>query len=217
MLKLSILIPFILAPIFATLAPPAKKSVGLNVPLISPVVQVAPLRLLRVKRPRIRQTVFIPVSLVKVVDGDTVHVLIDGINTVLRLCGIDAPEKQDPLGVEAKAALTAILKDQPLELVVTGKDLYRRTIGSLYIGGSSVQAKMTTIGLAYRYSVGYCPDTPEIIDGDNFALSNKIGMRSYENFTPPWEERSRRRQDRLNQPRNIAKTSPLSPINPPLK
>lgn len=96
----------------------------------------------------------------RVVDGDTIH--IDSYK--IRLKGIDAPEKKQSCqtaggddwacGVMARDTLLAILESHHQELVcqITGKDYYKRDLGSCYIGsletGIDVQRMLIRAGLA---------------------------------------------------------------------
>ncbi len=41
-------------------------------------------------------------TVVKVADGDTLTIEMNGTQEKIRLCGIDSPEKSQPLGQEAK-------------------------------------------------------------------------------------------------------------------
>lgn len=145
-----------------------------------------------------------PVDLVRVIDGDTAWVRLNGVEIKVRLACIDAPETNDLLGPAASAALTSLLQDKDLTLTVVGKDFYGRTLGSVMADGVSVGAAMATQGLAYYYT-GRCADKALIIAGDNYAAANKVGMRSIPGYLPPWEQR---RLKRISKARLIP--SPIS-------
>jgi micrococcal nuclease len=139
----------------------------------------------------------LPATLVRVIDGDTVVLTIEGVSTHTRLCGIDAAEAKTPMGPPATAILKSLLEGQTLGVVVVGKDLYRRTVGSIYIQSTagqkvSIQAAMAKTGLAYYYSVGICPDRQEVIDADNYAKAASLGMRAIPDYPAPWETRMRK-------------------------
>jgi micrococcal nuclease len=140
-------------------------------------------------------------ALHRVIDGDTAVLLIDGVLTHVRLCGIDAPESKTPLGPPATALLASLLQGKSLTVMVAGKDQYRRTVGSIFASVTSdltdkisVQAAMAKTGLAYYYSASKCPDTQAVIDADNFAKANGLGMRGVPGYPAPWEIRSRKPQ-----------------------
>jgi endonuclease YncB( thermonuclease family) len=138
-----------------------------------------------------------PATLNRVIDGDTVVLTINGVSTHTRLCGIDASEAKTPMGPPATAMLRSLLEGRTLSVAVVGKDLYQRTVGSIYIQSTagqkvSVQAAMAKAGLAYYYSVGTCPDRQEVIDADNYAKAAGLGMRAIPGYPAPWETRMRK-------------------------
>lgn len=100
---------------------------------------------------------------VKVVDGDTVQVNIDGKNEVLRLIGINTPETVDPrkpvecFGAEASAKAKEILtgKDVSLEADETqsDRDKYDRLLRYVYLeDGTNFNKMMIEEGYAYEYT-----------------------------------------------------------------
>lgn len=56
-----------------------------------------------------------PFDVIRVVDGDTLHVDVNGVDTTVRLIGVDTPERGDCWEDEATAALSDMLS--PLDLV----------------------------------------------------------------------------------------------------
>ena len=77
------------------------------------------------------------VELVKVVDGDTVVVLLaDGRQEDVRLIGIDTPETGEEFADEATAALRSILESKPLRLEedVEVRDQYERLLAYVWAG-----------------------------------------------------------------------------------
>jgi micrococcal nuclease len=104
----------------------------------------------------------------KVVDGDTIDVLIDlGFDILfqsrVRLAGIDSPEsrtrdlKEKALGLESKEYLKKHLKDAKSIIIKTEKmnstEKFGRILGWLYINGDieSVNDKMINDGYAWGY------------------------------------------------------------------
>ena len=107
-------------------------------------------------------------EITKVVDGDTVDMVIDlGFSLTkkerVRLAGIDAPEsrtrdlEEKQMGLEAKAFLTRRLADgEPSGLrVKTEKDgKYGRMLGWIYIGQTNLNEEMVYRGYAWEYDGG---------------------------------------------------------------
>ena len=68
-------------------------------------------------------------------DGDTLRVNLNGVETRIRLCGIDAPERDQPLGIAARDHLRSLINQGKGSIVVVPvkQDRYGRTVAELYI------------------------------------------------------------------------------------
>ena len=125
----------------------------------------------------------------EVVDGDTV-LLESGL--VVRLIGIQAPKlalgregfEDWPMGEEARAALTAMVLGQPVEVRYGGEtlDRYGRSLGQLFVTGETpvwVQAEMLQAGMARVYSF---PDNRaclgELLAAETNARAMSLGIWS---------------------------------------
>ena len=64
-----------------------------------------------------------PVAVRAVVDGDTLEVYFGKTPKIIDLCGVNAPELEEPLGAEAKVALESLVYQEggQVHLVVTGR------------------------------------------------------------------------------------------------
>ena len=84
-------------------------------------------------------------KLERVVDGDTLHVILDlGFKIfhkeILRLSGIDAPEISTAAGVKSANALARILKNIPFLIVKTTRtDVYGRYVADVFLGNSELK------------------------------------------------------------------------------
>jgi micrococcal nuclease len=104
----------------------------------------------------------------KVVDGDTIDVVIDlgfdiSFTTRVRLAGIDTPESrtkdlaEKALGLESKKYLANRLKDAKNIVIKTEKinstEKFGRVLGWLYISGekNSLNVEMIDKGYAWKY------------------------------------------------------------------
>ncbi len=80
----------------------------------------------------------------RVVDGDTIHVVLDlGFEIfhreIIRLRGINAPEAGTKAGTKSTKVLTKILKDAPFLVVkTTGKDIYGRYVADVFLTNEEV-------------------------------------------------------------------------------
>jgi micrococcal nuclease len=106
-------------------------------------------------------------TLVKIVDGDTVDVLIDlGFNTTkkerVRLLGIDTPESatkdlaEKKLGIEAKEYITQwFAKNTPFRLQTTKDDKYGRILGVFTgLDEKTLNSRLVDEGYAWAYNGG---------------------------------------------------------------
>lgn len=105
-------------------------------------------------------------EVIKVVDGDTIDVIIDlGFDLTkkerIRLAGIDAPESRtrDPeekeLGLDAKEFLQRRMGDCSAIKVQTEKDgKYGRMLGWIFCGSVNINDEMVSRGFAWKYDGG---------------------------------------------------------------
>ena len=85
-------------------------------------------------------------------DGDSITVFIPGVPQVkVRLEGIDAPELKQPFSQQSKLTLSGLVFGKTVNLHVTGKDRYKRTLAVVMVAGLNVNREMVLRGLAWRY------------------------------------------------------------------
>ena len=92
----------------------------------------------------------------RVVDGDTIHVDLDGVDTTIRLIGMDTPEKEGPytheecFGREASAYTERALagRDIQLEFDVEPTDRYDRTLAYVWLDGELFDERIVADGYA---------------------------------------------------------------------
>lgn len=105
-------------------------------------------------------------EVVKVVDGDTIDIIIDlGFDLTkkerVRLVGIDAPEsrtkdlEEKELGLEAKEFLERRVSECENLWVATEKDgKYGRMLGTIWCGVTNINEEMVSRGYAWEYDGG---------------------------------------------------------------
>lgn len=106
-------------------------------------------------------------SVVRVVDGDTIVVRIDGREERVRYIGINAPESVTPdrpvecFGREASAANAALVagKQVRLERDISDRDRFGRLLRYVYVDGTLVNAELVRQG--YARAITIQPDTRE--------------------------------------------------------
>ena len=78
----------------------------------------------------------------RIVDGDTVDVVLDSGKIRVRMQGIDAPERTQPLSEQAVAALRQLLAAGNIELLSANQTSYNRMVARIYVGDVDVNAQM---------------------------------------------------------------------------
>ena len=129
----------------------------------------------------------------KIADGDTLTVL-DPTNAQhkIRLAGIDAPEKGQAFGTQARNALAAKLLRQGVRVEVTDTDRYGREVGRVFCSGRFINAEMVREGFAWRYP--QWDKTGEFATAEVDARRNRRGLWADRSPVPPWEFRRAKRR-----------------------
>ena len=124
----------------------------------------------------------------RVSDGDTI-VLMD--RTRIRLHGIDAPERDQPYGDIATAALKYMV-GRSVYYVETDTDRYGRMVATLYHSkdGYDINASMVCAGYAWWYE-RYAPDDRLLEGCQQEAREAPKGLCEEEDPMAPWDWRRR--------------------------
>lgn len=134
-------------------------------------------------------------QVVAVSDGDTLKVLDDGLQLhVIRLMGIDAPEKAQAFGQQAKHSLARMVFQQRVSVVWSKKDKYGRTVGKvLRLDGQDVCMEQVALGMAWHYkqyaSEQFSDDRLRYADAHINAKEAQIGLWQDPSAVPPWSWR----------------------------
>lgn len=96
---------------------------------------------------------------VSITDGDTIRVVIDGVEEPLRLIGINAPEGGECVAAAATARMAVLVAGQTvrLESDVSNRDQYDRLLRYVYVNDLFVNEILVREGLALARE--YSPDT----------------------------------------------------------
>ena len=90
-------------------------------------------------------------KVVKVVDGDTLHIYNENGTYKIRLSGIDAPESGQAYGKRAKEHLAYLVAGKQVIAIVNSKDRYGRYVASVKADSKDVCAEMLAAGYAWHY------------------------------------------------------------------
>ena len=119
-----------------------------------------------------------------VVDGDTIKGNIDSKRITIRLVEIDAPEMDQPFGVESKRFLEKLIENKKVTLIAEGKDRYGRTLGELFVNKDNINEKMVKSGFAWVYD-RYVKSSL-LYSYQDEAKSKTLGIWQSENPIAPW-------------------------------
>lgn len=138
----------------------------------------------------------------KISDGDTITAVnTQGVKLKLRFCGIDAPEKSQPLGKDAAEHLRKLITEADYKIMISQieRDRYGRIVAEIFTlldDGSEkfLNEEMVRAGFSYHYQKysANCPNRIAIENAEARAKSKKVGVWSGE-YQKPWEYRKRRK------------------------
>ena len=123
----------------------------------------------------------------KVVDGDTVHVFYQDDVYKIRLTEIDAPERDQPYGVNSTKYLKGLLKEGRVDVDISGTDRYGRKLGRLYWQGMDINRELVSAGYAWVYDQ-YVTDN-SFYENQSKARNSKKGLWEDQNPLEPWNWR----------------------------
>ena len=128
-----------------------------------------------------------------VTDGDTIKVKSEDKVYVIRLYGIDAPEKNQPYGNKITTFLKDKLESKQVTINFSSKDRYGRIIGKVYYDGIYINELLIKIGGAWHYKQ-YSNDF-DLYNAEQSAKKNRLGIWNQELVIPPWEWRKGKRNN----------------------
>jgi endonuclease YncB( thermonuclease family) len=135
-------------------------------------------------------------EVVKVLDGDTLHVQKGKEIVKVRLYGIDCPEKRQSFGPQATLFTQQFILRKKAKVEVVNTDRYGRTVGLVSSGGKLLNRELVRAGYAWIYPA-YCKKQPlcnELIKLEEKARKRKVGLWQKRNPLPPWEWRKKPRR-----------------------
>ena len=127
---------------------------------------------------------------VGVSDGDTITVLDDSKRRhVIRLMGIDAPEKKQAFGQTSKESLSELVFDKEVSVTWFKRDRYGRTLGQVFVDDKDVCLEQIKRGLAWHYKQyereQSVEDRSRYAEAEEEARIAKLGLWADEHPTEP--------------------------------
>jgi len=136
---------------------------------------------------------------VHVMDGDTIKVLRDDTPVSIRLYGIDAPEKKQAFGPQAKAYIEQTTLQQIVCVVVHNPDRYGRLVAEVWLYKSECPGIVPDLsqilvrsGLVWWYQQ-YAPKDTALAQLEVGARAAKLGLWQEVSPIPPWVYRRQRK------------------------
>jgi endonuclease YncB( thermonuclease family) len=124
--------------------------------------------------------------------GDTFTVLYNNQPVKVRLYGVDAPESRQPFGTKAKQFTSELALGQQVTIYVKGVDRYRRVLGWVFVGKTSVNTELVRSGYAWWYRQ-YSPRETKLGLLQDQAKQARHSLWSDARAQAPWEFRRVRR------------------------
>jgi micrococcal nuclease len=133
-------------------------------------------------------------EVVKVSDGDTLHVKKRNKIIKIRLYGVDCPETKQKYGAQATEFATQLLLGKKVRVKVMHTDHYGRTVALVSVGRKMLNRELVRAGYAWVYPA-YCKEQPlcaELSKLQVKAKKKKVGLWRGRKPLPPWEWRKKK-------------------------
>lgn len=130
-------------------------------------------------------------KVIGVKDGDTIVLLMDTTEQVVRFSHVDCPEKKQPFGTKAKQFVSDKCFGTYVTLIVDEKnkyDRYKRLIAEVVLeNGENLNKELVKNGLAWHFKK--YSESEEYAELENQARANQIGIWSEPSPIAPWDWR----------------------------
>lgn len=126
---------------------------------------------------------------VKVVDGDTLTIRASGRHHKIRLADVDAPERDQPRGMQAWQMLDRLCRGRLATAYLSDLDRHGRLIARVECGvGIDAGSEMVRQGLAWVY-VGFAAVSSPLYQLESGARQQRAGLWQDPTPIPPWSWR----------------------------
>ncbi|MBA7713009.1 hypothetical protein ES703_122004 [subsurface metagenome] len=124
---------------------------------------------------------------VRITDGDTITLRLEGRRERVRLSGIDAPERAQPFGERARQHIASLCFQRLVTLSDTSRDVYGRLLAVVTTDSVNVNRAMVRDGFAWHYHE-YSSDAT-LAQLHSEARAAKCGLWSDADPVAPWDFR----------------------------
>lgn len=114
----------------------------------------------------------------RIVDGDTIHINLNGNDETVRFLGINTPEKGKEYYKEAKDFLIKNIENNSVEILrdITDKDQYGRKLRYIFYDNRLINVEILENGLATSFMLDNLIYETKLKNAENFAKNNRIGL-----------------------------------------
>jgi micrococcal nuclease len=132
---------------------------------------------------------FLAGKVTRVIDGDTIDVLLASGRIRVRLHGVDAPERDQPGGAAATSWLTEMLSNQAVLLEPVSQDQYDRMVAVVHLRDRNINRELVAAGHAWAYRQYMRRSDGELCSAEEQARQKGAGLWA-EPAHAPWEFRA---------------------------
>lgn len=131
----------------------------------------------------------------RIIDADTIDILLDSGKARVRMQGIDAPERGQPLFEEAANVLRELVAGGEVELQPAEQTSYARMVARVYVDGTDINAEIVRRGfaMAERRFLREFEDGEDYCVFEHEARTERLGIWRLpaDQRVAPWEWRDR--------------------------
>ena len=125
----------------------------------------------------------------RIIDGDTVEILLNSSPIIVRLNGIDAPEKDQMFGTRARQVVSELAFGKQVGLILHERERYNRIVADVILpDGRNLSHELVRGGAAWWFR-RYAPHDEKMRLLEEEARDAKRGLWADPSPMPPWEFR----------------------------
>ncbi len=123
------------------------------------------------------------VKVVDVFDGDTLIVSLEGRAEIIKLFGVDSPEKEQAFGLDARSFTSDLVSGKIIKVESIEKGRYEMV--KVYVEDKCLNEELLRAGFAWYNKEGSINE--RWADMEQQARHERKGLWSEDNPVPPWE------------------------------
>jgi len=130
---------------------------------------------------------------VKVIDGDSIKIREEGVDTTheIQLEGTDAPESKQAYGKESADSLCKLVLEKKVRITWVKKDNFGRQLAQVYVDENHINKIMIRDGHAWHFK--RYNQSKELAELEEDARKAKRGLWATNNPQSPWDYRKENR------------------------